>query len=317
MSEQTFDSKNFRRALSQFPTGVTVITTLDAKGDPVGVTASSFNAVSVEPPLILWSIDKASYSLKAFEQAEHFIVNVLDRNQVTTSNNFASQGKDKFSHAEYHPGLGQCPVLDHSAAQFECKKWAIYEGGDHLILVGEVVSYRFEDSVEPLIFSRGSYAVSAQHPETLKNSPTQAVETAQDFVSDYLLYLLRETYQHFSAQLYPKLKQECSVTPEEWRILAKMANTPSITISDLIVVVMQPERSLRETADWMVEKGHLEYLDNDTLKITEQGALLAKNLQALALSEEAELLNLLNDKQSRALKDNLKMLINKLDTKTR
>ena len=134
MSQTEFDPKDFRRALSQFPTGVTVITTLDAEGNPVGVTASSFNSVSLDPTLVLWSIDKGAHSLAAFEKAEHFAVNILGRDQVATSNNFASRGQDKFANIDYSSGLGNAPLLTEFAAQFECKTWAVYEGGDHLIL---------------------------------------------------------------------------------------------------------------------------------------------------------------------------------------
>ncbi|GGK67898.1 flavin reductase family protein [Amphritea balenae] len=311
MSQTAFDPKDFRRALSQFPTGVTVITTLDAEGNPVGVTASSFNSVSMDPTLVLWSIDKGAHSLSTFENAEHFAVNVLSRDQVATSNNFASRGEDKFANAEYTAGLGGAPVLNDYAAQFECKTWAVYEGGDHLILVGEVLDYRFNDAVEPLVFARGSYAVSAQHPEMVK-SPAPCAASEDDFVGDYLLYLLRAAYQGFSADLYPKLKAECDVTPEEWRILARMISCPAIKIADLSGMVMQPEVALRQTADWMAERGLVAYQDSDTLAVTAKGSEVAANMQALAVGEESALLASLTPEQSELLKGSLKGLIAKL-----
>lgn len=311
MSQTKFDPKDFRRALSQFPTGVTVITTLDAEGNPVGVTASSFNSVSMDPTLVLWSIDKGAHSLSAFENAERFAVNILSRDQVATSNNFASRGEDKFANAEYTAGLGGAPVLNDYAAQFECKTWAVYEGGDHLILVGEVLGYRYNDDVEPLVFARGSYAVSAQHPEMVK-SPAPCAANEGDFVDDYLLYLLRESYQLFSADLYPKLKHECGVTPEEWRILARMISCPAIKISDLAGMVMQPEIALRETADFMTDKGLVEYQDKNTLSVTGKGAEVAAQMQKLALSEESALFSQLSSEQSAQLKGSLKTLIEKL-----
>lgn len=313
MSQTEFDPKDFRRALSQFPTGVTVITTLDAEGNPVGVTASSFNSVSMDPTLVLWSIDKGAHSLTAFEKSEHFAVNVLGRDQVATSNNFASRGEDKFANAAYSAGLGGAPVLNDYAAQFECKTWAVYEGGDHLILVGEVLDYRYNDGVEPLVFARGSYAVSAQHPEMVKSSTTNAVTSSEDgFVSDYLLYLLRTAYQRFSADLYPKLKNECDVTPEEWRILANMISRPAININELSVLVMQPEVALRQTADWMAERGLVGYQDENTLQVTEKGSEVAAKMQALAIGEESALLASLTSEQSELLKGSLKTLIEKL-----
>ena len=307
-----FDPRDFRRALSQFPTGVTVITALDADGNPAGVTASSFNSVSIDPTLVLWSIDKGAHSLSTFENAEYFAVNVLGRDQVSTSNNFASRGEDKFANASYSAGLGGAPVLDEYAAQFECKTWAVYEGGDHLILVGEVKEYRYNDDVEPLVFARGSYAISSQHPEMVKSSPCDPSAIEGDFVGDYLLYLLRASYQRFSSDLYPKLKKECDVTPEEWRILARMISCPAIKIRDLTSMVLQPEVALRETADWMVKKGLIEFQDNDTLKVTNKGAEIGSKMQQLALSEEAELLSDLSEEQTDQLKSHLKTLLAKL-----
>lgn len=310
MSNTEFDAKDFRRALSQFPTGVTVITATDAEGNPVGVTASSFNSVSMEPTLVLWSIDKGANSLETFEKAEHFAVNVLASDQVSTSNNFASRGQDKFANAQYSLGLGNAPILDHYAAQFECKTWAVYEGGDHMILVGEVIKYRSNDSAEPLVFSRGSYAVAAQHPEMVKSSTPDSNDNDADFVNDYLLYLLREAYQRFSANLYPKLNEQCNVTPEEWRILARMVNASSIEISKLTNMVMQPDLNLRETADRMVTKGLIEYQDKNTLKVTVNGQTIAKEMKEIALREEKALLDELDSGQAKLLKDTLKSIIN-------
>lgn len=167
MPNTNFDAKDFRCALSQFPTGVTVITAIDKEGEPVGVTASSFNSVSIDPALVLWSLDKGAFSLDIFKNCSHFAVNVLAENQMNISNNFASRGTDKFSNIDYHAGVGGVPVLDQYAAQFECKNWAVYEGGDHLILVGEVVEYRYSDA-KPLVFACGGYAISAPHPDTKK-----------------------------------------------------------------------------------------------------------------------------------------------------
>lgn len=309
MSNTEFDVKDFRRALSQFPTGVTVITTIDAEGNPVGVTASSFNSVSMEPTLVLWSIDKGAHSLEAFEKAEYFAVNVLASDQVSTSNNFASRGQDKFENARYSSGLGNAPILDHYAAQFECKTWAVYEGGDHLILVGEVKKYRSNDNAEPLVFSRGSYAISAQHPEIVKSSTPYSNDNDDDFVNDYLLYLLRETYQRFSTNLYPKLNKQCNVTPEEWRILARMVNASSIKISELTNMVMQPELNLRETADRMVIKGLIEYQNQSILKVTDKGLTIANEMKRIALNEEKILLDKLGSGQAKLLKENLISLI--------
>lgn len=304
MSDTAFDPRDFRRALSQFPTGVTVITTLDKEGEPIGVTASSFNSVSIEPALVLWSIDKGAYSLEAFEKGEYFAVNVLGRDQVDTSNRFASRGEDKFKDVPYSAGLGGSPVLDNYAAQFECKTWAVYEGGDHLILVGEVKAYRYNDASLPLVFARGSYAVSSQHPVASK--PGEA--GAGEFVGDYLLYLLREAYNRVSAELYPKLQSEGGVNPEEWRLLAMLSDGPK-EVAVLAPLVMQPEVALRQTAGWMQDRGLVEATDNDSLQLTAEGATLADKLLNIAKCHETDALCALGDDQARQLKDSLKSIL--------
>ena len=158
-----FDAKKFRHALGQFPTGVTVITTLDKAGDPIGVTASSFNSVSMDPPLVLWSVGKKAYSAKIFEEVKHFNVNVLGEAQVDISNTCAKQGTDKFANIDYESGIDGCPILKDTAACFECKTWKLYDGGDHIIVVGEVIKYQSNSDIKPLVFARGSYAVTAAH----------------------------------------------------------------------------------------------------------------------------------------------------------
>lgn len=164
MTEKNIDPKDFRRALAQFPTGVTVVTAIDANGQPVGVTASSFNSVSMDPPLILWSIDKNAFSAATFCTTAYFAVNILSEEQMALSNRFAGRGEDKFKDVAWTPGLGGCPLFDGLAAKFECKSWNVYDGGDHFIVVGEVKGYSYENTQAPLVFARGSYAVSARHP---------------------------------------------------------------------------------------------------------------------------------------------------------
>ncbi len=161
----SFDPKLFRQALGKFPTGVTVVTANDSGGAPVGVTASSFNSVSIEPPLVLWSIDKSARSAGAFVNADYFAVNVLTDAQVDVSNRFASRGEDKFGDIGYETNSYEVPLLDGCAARFECKTWSVYDGGDHDIIVGEVLAFECSNERKPLLFSEGSYGVTAAHPD--------------------------------------------------------------------------------------------------------------------------------------------------------
>ena len=156
---------DLRKAYSQFPTGVTVITCTDKDNNPIGVTASSFNTVSMDPPLVLWSVDKGAFSASIFNDAEHFAVNVLAENQMALSNKFAGRGTDKFADVNYSKGVGDSLLLEGAIAQFECKTWQVYEGGDHLIIVGEIIKQSIDSTQPPLVFSQGSYAAATTHPE--------------------------------------------------------------------------------------------------------------------------------------------------------
>ncbi|MCZ4303371.1 flavin reductase family protein [Zoogloeaceae bacterium G21618-S1] len=155
------DARQFRSALGHFATGVTVITTRDLDGAPVGVTVNSFASLSLDPPLILWSLAKKAYSVAAFEANEHFAVHVLASNQQALSDRFARAGTDKFADLPVSTGLGEVPLLTHCAAVFQCRTECQYDGGDHIIMIGRVERFTTEDR-PPLLFYRGRYAT----PET-------------------------------------------------------------------------------------------------------------------------------------------------------
>lgn len=157
------DPRQLRNALGHFATGVTIVTTLDAEREPVGVTVNSFSSVSLEPPLVLWSLARKSWSLPAFENAEHFAIHVLGSDQQDLSDRFARASSDKFGAVETRPGLGDVPLLNGCAAVFECTTEHRYDGGDHIILVGRVQAFSVCDKA-PLLFYRGRYAVP--EPET-------------------------------------------------------------------------------------------------------------------------------------------------------
>lgn len=149
--------RDFRSALGCFATGVTVITALAPNGDPIGMTISSFNSVSLEPPLILWSLALTSPNLDAFRAASHYAVNVLSAGQQGLSDRFASRRADRFSGVAVRSGISGVPLLDGCCAWFECSNEAHYPGGDHLIFVGHVERFAQDDGQAPLIFHNASY----------------------------------------------------------------------------------------------------------------------------------------------------------------
>jgi flavin reductase (DIM6/NTAB) family NADH-FMN oxidoreductase RutF len=148
--------QNLRAALGRFATGVTIISCVGPAGAPVGLTANSFSALSLDPPLVLWSLRQSSGSLAAFEAAPHFAVNVLAESQVDLSRRFASSQADKFAEGAWAAGLGGAPVLAGCAAVFECEVASRQVAGDHVLFIGRVL--RLADlSVAPLLFQGGHY----------------------------------------------------------------------------------------------------------------------------------------------------------------
>jgi flavin reductase (DIM6/NTAB) family NADH-FMN oxidoreductase RutF len=149
-----------RRAFGHYATGVTVITTTTPAGDQVGMTANSFSSLSLDPPLVLWSIARSSTNFDVFRQARHFAVHVLHSGQAQLARQFATRDCNRFEGIACMPGRSGAPLLDDFHACFDCVTHEVLEGGDHLIIVGRVLECH-ERSGEPLIFYRGHFLESA------------------------------------------------------------------------------------------------------------------------------------------------------------
>jgi flavin reductase (DIM6/NTAB) family NADH-FMN oxidoreductase RutF len=150
------DPRDFRNALGTYATGVTIITAGGSDGKPYGLTCNSFASVSLNPPLVLWSLVLYSSSLNVFQNASHFAVNVLGASQQALANRFAKSSEDKFEGVEWTPGFGNAPLLGESVANFQCRSVNRYYGGDHVIFLGAVEAYAYNGK-EPLLFARGTY----------------------------------------------------------------------------------------------------------------------------------------------------------------
>ncbi len=150
------DPRDFRNALGTFGTGVTIVTAMAADGTPYGVTCNSFASVSLNPPLVLWSLGMFSQGLTIFQNASHFTVNVLSVSQQELALQFAKSSGDKFNGVEWKPGLGNAPILAGSVASFQCRAANRYYGGDHVIFLGAVETYTYNKQ-EPLLFARGGF----------------------------------------------------------------------------------------------------------------------------------------------------------------
>lgn len=152
------EHRALRDALGSFATGVTVVTALDPDGRAIGLTVNSFNTVSLDPPLILWSLSLDSPNLEAFRQASHFAVNVLAVDQQAISERFAQRNSDKFFDIDWREGRGGTPLLDGCCAVLECRNEIQHAGGDHLIFIGRIEGCSRMDKA-PLVFHGGRYRI--------------------------------------------------------------------------------------------------------------------------------------------------------------
>ena len=266
------DSREFRSALAQFATGVTIITARGSSGECVGATVSSFNSVSLDPPLVLWSLDKRAFSRPEFESSTHFAVHVLTLEQRELAQRFARRGIDKFAGLACQPGLGGAPLLGECAACFECETRYRYDGGDHLIFVGEVK--RFERIYgNPLIFHGGAFAEARQHMGECALD-AGADEVTGRFGPDFICYLLARA--HF--QTYLPLARHFApvgVSETEYFTLSMLCIREPLRHSELVAMLDHTGHAPgAEDVRAMAARGFVTVRDGSTdpkLSLTEEG----------------------------------------------
>ncbi len=175
-SQSDIDPLDLRRAFGRFGTGVTVITTCAADGTRMGVTANSFNTVSLDPPIVLWSLAATSPSLATFRSTGHFAVNVLTLKQIELSRKFSRSSSDKFAGVVFTDGLHGAPILAGCAATIECTVVNEHIVGDHVLFLGQVVRYAHENAA-PLLFFNGKYiqGVDLDTPSTTSTTSAPAL----------------------------------------------------------------------------------------------------------------------------------------------
>lgn len=300
---QNLDPRQLRNALGSFATGVTIITANDLEHETyVGVTANSFNSVSLDPPLVLWNLARNARSLPAYQSSEYFAVNVLASDQTELANRFATQRPDKFNDVEFELGVEGIPLLTGCAAHFQCKSSFSYEGGDHVIFVGEVL--QFDDlNRSGLVFYKGKYAVSHPHPQI------DQTETG-GFVDDYLHYLLLMAAYRFEENFRPITEQK-GLNHYEWRVLAMLSDRSGRKLADLAQTATTSQSELEKVLDKMVRSNMIEMKgDVDPgYYLTADGNSQAIQLLAAAKAHEADKLSVLGTIEAQSLKESLKLLI--------
>jgi flavin reductase (DIM6/NTAB) family NADH-FMN oxidoreductase RutF len=158
----SFSKSEFRAALSMFATGVTIVTARTDSGVLVGLTANSFNSVSLAPPLVLWSLGQSASTMAAFRTGSHYAINILSAGQQDLAKQFATPGVDRFAGVPFTLGASGAPLIDGAAATFECFNRSRYEEGDHVIFVGEVEACSHQAEASPLLYHGGKFYV--EHP---------------------------------------------------------------------------------------------------------------------------------------------------------
>lgn len=246
------DPRRFRDALSSFATGVTIVTARDSSGEPFGMTANSFNSVSMDPPLVLWSVTKTALSANAFKEAKHWAVHVLATDQVALSNSFATSGADKFGEVDWAENADGVPILDGCVACFQCRAWQTYDGGDHWILVGEVVDVAREPR-EPLVFCSGSYAIA----QSIRVSTTEEADVLPEVdsdVEDLLMDQLTRATQQMSQRFHDAVRKS-GLTVAEWRVLAALRGSATRKFEELSVHTFLDPMTLADMLYGLQEQG--------------------------------------------------------------
>lgn len=307
-AHNTIDPKKFRNALGNFATGVTVITTDCEEVGKVGMTANSFNSVSLDPPMVLWSIAKTSRALDFFQSAGKFCVNVLAADQVSMSNHFASKSPDKFADVAWHDGETGVPVLDDVAAAFECETAFVYEGGDHLIFVGNVMEFA-DTGRKALLYHGGRYAVSNPHPA---NTPDPAADEPRSsgFVNDYLDYLLAKATDNFERGFQLHLDRR-NVGKYEWRTLVTLNDYDGISLDKLADIVLLEHKEFEQLLQEMIERKLIKTQGSGEplYVLTPSGEEEVTHLLAAAKAHEVDSMGTFTLEESLILKSLLKRLV--------
>lgn len=216
--------------MGAFATGVTIVTTRGPNGADVGLTANSFNSVSLDPPMVLWSLARSSFSLGAFQANPWFAVHVLAADQDGLSHRFATRGAEKFAGLQIERGCGDVPLLAGCSARFQCHREFVYEGGDHVIFVGRVERFdHFERP--PLVFHGGRYALAVEKPAEPVEAP-QGPDPDSSFSRDFLIYLLARAHFHLFMGLRRDLVER-GLSEDEWFVMSVLGTTDDRTIAEL------------------------------------------------------------------------------------
>lgn len=300
----------FRQALGAFATGVTIVTTLDEGGRDIGLTVSSFNSVSLDPPMILWSLARNSRSLAAFHDACHFAVHVLAADQDVLSATFAKSGADKFADVAVERGREGLPLLRGCSARFQCRTVYRYEGGDHIIFVGEVLDFDAADR-PALVFHGGRYALAARRAQPLSAKGARE-QPAGSFGEDFLGYLLGRAHFQFYGRMAGILRRH-GLDEQDHFILSVLGISDGRSIAEVEAVVGYTGARVDEARLASLRARGVLLDDADRLRLSPHGRTVLLELTAAAKAIEEDALSGLDESEVALLKHLLKHVIHATD----
>ncbi|GAC13996.1 flavin reductase [Aliiglaciecola lipolytica] len=312
MAQQEFDTTAFRNALGSFTTGVTIITATAPDGTPVGLTANSFNSVSLDPPMVLWSLAKTSLSVEAFNEAKHWNVHVLSQEQQDLSNTFASRGENKFAGIDLEEGLSDAPLIPDCSARFQCRNMVTHDGGDHLIYIGEVLNFDQQD-LPPLVFQQGQYAMTARKPWEGVELSSEPKAPECSYNEDLLGYLLGRSHFQMLFRMR-KVFDEQAHEDSHFFALSVLNIQANLSLEEINDYIEYTGHSLTDTdIEFLISQELIEKLDDETYQLTANGRETSLLHIAQAKAIEEELIRDLGQGDVMALKLLLKRLISKTD----
>jgi 3-hydroxy-9,10-secoandrosta-1,3,5(10)-triene-9,17-dione monooxygenase reductase component len=310
-SATTIEPKALRTALGAFATGVTIVTTRDAGGSDVGLTANSFSSVSLNPPMVLWSLAKTSSSIEAFRNAGHFAVHILSADQDNLSGRFASKGIDKFADVKLERGPGEVPLLGGCTARFECRTAFQYEGGDHVIFVGEVVNLTHSQR-PPLIFHGGRYGMVIKK-EAVPSSPASDLESSLS--PDDLIYHVSRAFYQIRHEAQEERKRRGWTDPE-YAALVALGRENGRTVAEIDAMSAFRGRNVTpEVVASLAKRGLVavaEPIRNDSpVELTPAGRQALIEIIAILKSAEADALEGFDFSEIHLLKQLLRRIVEK------
>jgi 3-hydroxy-9,10-secoandrosta-1,3,5(10)-triene-9,17-dione monooxygenase reductase component len=303
------DTRAFRDALGAFATGIVVVTTRDLEGRDVGLTASSFNSVSLDPAMVLWSLGRTSSSLEAFRAADCFAVHILAADQDDLSRRFSAKGIDRFAGLPLERGEGGVPLLQHCATRFECRTVHRYEGGDHIIFVGQVLSFA-HSARPPLIFHGGRYGVAVKKGDEQQAPAPQAGDPVSDSDLNYLLWraflqIRQGPHRH---------RQSFGWSDRESAVMQMVARRDGATVAELDrMIAFSGLRCTPDAVRSLVERGlvraNAPVNEASEVSLTAEGRAKVVELLAMARGIEADALADLDFSEVQLLKQWLRRVI--------